>query len=785
METSAYPARSPLWVAPVPLQDDGTRRIKSLLIANRGEIACRVIATCRKLQIKSIAIYADEDSVSKHVSEADEAINIGSVDQPGGNPFLNIPLLVETAVNAGADAIHPGYGYLSENSGFADAVRAAGIIFIGPTSSAINTLGDKREAKDYLSKHEPSVPLIPGFIGSSKGIQLQDLEEESEKIGLPVMIKASAGGGGKGLRIVRDKSALESEFNRAQSEAQRSFGLADCILEKYIEAGKHVEVQILGDSHGKVVSLWERDCSVQRRHQKVIEESPCAWLTQEQREAMCAVAVKIGELLKYEGAGTVEFIFDVAAGNFYFLEVNARLQVEHPITEECTELDIVSLQLFVASGGSLASLKKLEKIPQNGHAIECRLCAEDPQRDFAPQHGLIRVWDPTANGIQENVRFETAIESGARVSIYFDPMIAKIVVWAPTRSMAIQKMVRVLADTVCIGISTNQHFLQACLLHEGFRQVDYTTSFIPTNLESLLRSPGSMNEQIPIDLYSIIPSVFLRELRGQDRSRGLFGSIRPGFRNQRFDKVNTPCDIITKFDSTQGVDTDPRVCRLIFGPKGASNEVTVQIAPLPATTAESKEDEDGANSSATVTKAYNALSAALRAGILPDARTCTVKIHSLHIRKLNFGNGSGCQMGRIEVTIGRNKILGFVVTGDHLNTSNEADTGDSTRLFCHFPAIGAPLEYNCYSVLSYFESQRVAIAGSGLANSGTVNAPMPCKVLQILKSAGDEVKSGEIVMIIESMKMEITIAASRDGQFEPNVKEGEAVNEGIKLCSFN
>ncbi|KAH7274765.1 carbamoyl-phosphate synthase L chain, ATP binding domain-containing protein [Fusarium solani] len=694
METSAYPTRSPLWVAPLPLQQDGTRRINSVLIANRGEIACRVIATCRKLQIKSIAIYADEDAVSRHVSEADEAINLGSMDNSDGNPFLNIQLLVDIALNAGADAIHPGYGYLSENSRFADAVRAAGLIFIGPSSSAINTLGDKREAKEYLSQHEPSVPLIPGFTGSSSGIQLEDLQVQAERIGLPVMIKASAGGGGKGLRIVRDMSALESEFNRAQSEAQRSFGLSDCIMEKYIEAGKHVEVQIMGDSHGKVISLWERDCSVQRRHQKVVEESPCAWLNQSQREAMCAEAVKIGELLKYEGAGTVEFILDVATGNFYFLEVNARLQVEHPITEECTGLDLVSLQLFVASGGSLESVPHLQTIPQNGHAIECRLCAEDPQRDFAPQHGLIRVWAPSTTDSRENVRFETAIESGARVSIYFDSMIAKIVVWAPTRSMAIQRMARILSDTVCMGVSTNQHFLQACLLHEGFRRVDYTTSFIPTNLESLLKSPTS-------------------------------------------------------------------------------------TAPVPSAALEAEEDANGA---AVVTKAYNALSASLRAETLPNSETFSIKIHSLQTRRLDFGNGSGCEMGRIEVTIGRNKILGFVATGNHI--SNESDTGDFTRIFCHFPAIGTPLEYHCYSVLSYYESQRVAIAG-GPASTGSINAPMPCKVLQVLKKAGDEVKTGEIVMIIESMKMEITIAASKDGKFESNVKEGEAVNEGVKLCSFN
>ncbi|RSL93694.1 hypothetical protein CEP52_013102 [Fusarium oligoseptatum] len=756
METSAYPTRNPLWVAPLPLQEDGTRRINSVLIANRGEIACRVIATCRKLQIKSIAIYADEDAVSRHVSEADEAINLGSMDNTEGNPFLNIQLLVDIALNAGADAIHPGYGYLSENSRFADAVRAAGMIFIGPSSSAINTLGDKREAKEYLSQHEPSVPLIPGFTGSSSGIQLEDLQVQAERIGLPVMIKASAGGGGKGLRIVRDMSALESKFNRAQSEAQRSFGLSDCIMEKYIEAGKHVEVQIMGDSHGKVISLWERDCSVQRRHQKVVEESPCAWLNQSQREAMCAEAVKIGELLKYEGAGTVEFILDVATGNFLFP------RGQRPSTS-----------------GSLESVPYLQKIPQNGHAIECRLCAEDPQRDFAPQHGLIRVWAPSTIESRENVRFETAIESGAKVSIYFDSMIAKIVVWAPTRSMAIQRMARILADTVCMGVSTNQHFLQACLLHEGFRRVDYTTSFIPTNLESLLKSPTSVNGQIPMDLYSIIPSLFLRKLRDEHKSRSTFRNVRLGFRNQRFDKINTPCDVVTRFDAVKGTTVDARVSRLLFSSKSASNEFIIETAPIPSADVDSEEDANGA---AIVTKAYNALSASLRAETLPNSETFSIKIHSLQTRRLDFGNGSGCEMGRIEVTIGRNKILGFVATGNHI--SNESDTGDFTRIFCHFPAIGTPLEYHCYSVLSYYESQRVAIAG-GPASTGSINAPMPCKVLQVLKKAGDEVKTGEIVMIIESMKMEITIAATKDGKFESNVKEGEAVNEGVRLCSFN
>lgn len=698
---------------------------------------------------------------------------------------MNIDLLVQTALEAKADAIHPGYGYLSENARFADAVRAAGIIFIGPSSSAINTLGDKREAKEYLSKHEPSVPLIPGYTGSSQGVQLSDLQEQSEKIGFPIMVKASAGGGGKGLRIVHEASALETEFNRAQSEAQRSFGLGDCILEKYIEAGKHVEVQILGDSHGKVVSLWERDCSVQRRHQKIIEESPCPWLSQEKREDMCAVAVKIGELLRYEGAGTVEFILDLATGKFYFLEVNARLQVEHPITEECTNLDIVSLQLYVASGGSLAQLPRIQNIPQIGHAIECRLCAEDPSRDFSPQHGLIRVWSPASVGNQEHVRFETAIESGARVSIYFDSMIAKIVVWAPTRAMAIEKMSRVLAETVCIGVSTNQLFLQACLNHEGFRRVDYSTAFIPSNLDSLLASLNPANHGLPLDLYSIVPSLFSRRLRGQDRPKSMFGNVRLGFRNQTFDKVNALSDIITRYNYAQGKDEDPQICRLDFNPdpKTQRRGLSVKIAPLPEVSSNTEEGQEELSGSVLVTKAYNSLSASLRSGKVPNESEYPVNIHFMNNDSIKFEGGTTCETGRVEISVGRTKIQGIVATGDSFFSRSENDTGGYLKLFCHFPTIGAPLEYRCYSALSYYESQRVAAAGSEAA-AGIISAPMPCKVLQILKKSGDQVKVGEVVMIIESMKMEITITASKDGVFEPSVEEGQAVNEGVKMCSF-
>ncbi|KAI8200661.1 Methylcrotonoyl-CoA carboxylase subunit alpha [Colletotrichum sp. SAR 10_70] len=429
------------------------------------------------------------DALSQHVADAHESICIGSIEHDTKNPFLNIDLLLKTALEAHADAVHPGYGYLSENADFADRVRATGLTFVGPTGQTISTLGDKRTSKEYLRTHAPEVPLIPGFSGSSQNVE--DLQDAATRIGFPVMLKASAGGGGKGMRVVREASQLQSELDRAQSEAQRSFGSSDCILEKFIESSKHVEIQIVGDRHGYVVSLFERDCSIQRRNQKVIEETPCLFLDEQTKKSMSDTAVKIGKLLGYEGAGTVEFVVDTATEKFYFLEVNTRLQVEHPITEEVVGVDLVSLQLYVAAGGRLADVPELSALTQTGHAIECRLCAEDPNRDFMPSHDTVALWKPANphRGASSVVRYETAMQSGASISIYFDSMICKIVVWAPTRTLAIDVLAKELANTACVGIKTNQLFLQSCLLHPGFKDTAYQTSFIPTHLHELLRNP--------------------------------------------------------------------------------------------------------------------------------------------------------------------------------------------------------------------------------------------------------------------------------------------------------
>ncbi|KAF5493071.1 Methylcrotonoyl-CoA carboxylase subunit alpha [Colletotrichum fructicola] len=482
---------------------------------------------------KTVAVYTQEDALSQHVADAHESICIGSIEHDTKNPFLNIDLLLKTALEAHADAVHPGYGYLSENADFADRVRATGLTFVGPTGQTISTLGDKRTSKEYLRTHAPEVPLIPGFSGSSQNVE--DLQDAATRIGFPVMLKASAGGGGKGMRVVREASQLQSELDRAQSEAQRSFGSSDCILEKFIESSKHVEIQIVGDQHGNVVSLFERDCSVQRRNQKVIEETPCLFLDEQTKKSMSDTAVKIGKLLGYEGAGTVEFVVDTTTKKFYFLEVNTRLQVEHPITEEVVGVDLVSLQLYVAAGGRLADVPELSALTQTGHAIECRLCAEVPNRDFMPSHDTVALWKPANphRGASSVVRYETAMQSGASISIYFDSMICKIVVWAPTRALAIDILAKELANTACVGIKTNQLFLQSCLLHPGFKDTAYQTSFIPTHLDELLRNPYL--PELP-RYTSAIPGLLFDALKKASRTQGVrrqpFGGVRRGFHNQ-------------------------------------------------------------------------------------------------------------------------------------------------------------------------------------------------------------------------------------------------------------
>ena len=769
---SAAPARPPLYVAELRSNKDGQSPIRRVFIANRGEIACRVVATCRLLKITSIAIFVDEDSTSRHISDADEAINLGSINQDGGNPFLNHALLVDVARKAKADAIHPGYGYLSENASFADAVREAGMIFVGPSSHAISVLGDKRNSKNYLRKHSSKVPLIPGFSGSSQDVH--DLEVAAEEIGYPVMLKASAGGGGRGMRIVRENSTLKDDLARATSEAQRSFGSSDCILEKYVEAAKHIEVQILGDRHKNVWSLWERECSVQRRHQKIIEESPSPYLKPAQRKAMCEAAVEIGRLLDYEGAGTVEFVVDAKTGHFFFLEVNTRLQVEHPVTEEVTGLDLVSLQLYVAAGGNLADISSSGYFPQNGHSIECRLCAEDPCREFMPEQGCIRLWKPSESVTgSRDVRYETAIQSNTTVSVYFDSMIAKVVVWAPTRAMAIRRMVKTLADTVCAGVRTNQQFLQSCLLHHSFQDPAYTTSLILTHLENLLENTHLKNFALSPLQLAVIPAAFLRRQQSQSPNRP-FKHVRLGFRNQTFDSTNVNAMLITTADPS--ASSTPAVVL----PTSGDGQLKYSLAPLSELEKSVESDQKDQSAALILSTRYKVLSDRLRSNERPTASQYEIKFGKC--MEINSGSSppDAWTAYDADVFVNDAKVRTYIATDASVNKPDSS--GGFQTVMCHFPDLGTWIEYRCYTLLGYFESLRETVEGATESASNSVKAPMPCKVLSVLKKNGDEVKKGDTVMVIESMKMETNVTIGVGGKFMTNVKQGSSVGDGEVLC---
>jgi len=444
-----------------------------ILIANRGEIACRVIEAARKKGYRSVAVFSEADARSRHVSLADEAVLIGPA--PVGQSYLSVERIIDAAKRTGADAVHPGYGFLSENAAFAQACADAGLVFIGPSPNAIRAMGNKAAAKRLMI--EAGVPCVPGYQG-----EVQDdatLTKEAKRIGFPLMVKAAAGGGGRGMRLVKDANDLSAALASARSEATSAFGSGELILEKAVIEPRHVEIQIMADTHGHVIHLGERDCSVQRRHQKVLEEAPCPVMTEALRAQMGEAAVKAAQSIAYSGAGTVEFLLD-REGKFYFLEMNTRLQVEHPVTECVTGLDIVALQIDVAAGLPLPMTQA--QVTLTGHAIEARLYAEDPANQFLPQTGPVLVWQP-ARG--EGIRIDHGVVDGTDVSPFYDPMLAKIIAYGATRDEARRKLIGALENTALLGVTTNKGFLIDMLRHPVFAEGAATTAFIETNFGTL------------------------------------------------------------------------------------------------------------------------------------------------------------------------------------------------------------------------------------------------------------------------------------------------------------
>ena len=443
--------------------------MKKLLVANRGEIALRVMRTARHMGIHAVAIYSEADADAPHVHFADEAYLVGPA--PSAQSYLNVEAVLEACRASGADAVHPGYGFLSENAAFAERIEAEGITWVGPPPSAIRVMGDKLSAKAAAAQFD--VPLVPGSDGALATAEAA--QEVADRIGYPLMIKASAGGGGKGMRIVHSASEVREAFENATSEALKSFGNGEVFVEKFVTSPRHIEIQVLSDAHGTHLHLFERECSVQRRHQKVVEEAPSAILSPELRAQMGEAAVKAAQSCGYVGAGTVEFIFD-ASGAFYFLEMNTRLQVEHPVTEEVTGLDLVAEQIRIARGERLPY--RQEDLKLNGHAIELRVYAEDVTNNFAPDTGVLEVYRrPTGAGI----RVDDGVREGQEVPVYYDPMLAKLIAWGPDRETARQRLLAAIDRYAVVGVKTTLRFGRFILEHPDFVSGQFDTGFVAKN----------------------------------------------------------------------------------------------------------------------------------------------------------------------------------------------------------------------------------------------------------------------------------------------------------------
>ncbi|SDP48473.1 acetyl/propionyl/methylcrotonyl-CoA carboxylase subunit alpha [Afipia sp. GAS231] len=472
------------------------RRFRTLLIANRGEIACRVIRSARAMGLRTVAVYSEADRDAMHVAMADEAVLLGPAR--ARDSYLNIERVIEAAKKTGAEAVHPGYGFLSENAEFAQACLDAGLVFVGPTAAMMTAMGSKSGSKQLMEK--AGVPLVPGYHGEAQDEAI--LAQAADKIGFPVLVKASAGGGGRGMRVVKSAGELSAAIVSAKREAKAAFGDDRMLIEKFVQNPRHIEVQIIGDSHGNLLSLFERECTLQRRHQKVIEEAPSPTLNAIQREAVCAAARKAAGAVNYVGAGTIEFVSD--GKEVFFIEMNTRLQVEHPVTELITGIDLVEWQLRVAFGEKLPLAQ--DEIKLNGHAIEARVYAENPQKNFMPSVGRIKTWR-TPDAV-DGLRIDAGYRGGDAVSPYYDAMLAKVIAWAPTREAAIERLNRGLEETDVRGIVTNIPFLSALVTHPQVRANTIDTGFIERELKGLTETSPPAGE---LELCAAVAAIIVDE----------------------------------------------------------------------------------------------------------------------------------------------------------------------------------------------------------------------------------------------------------------------------------
>lgn len=659
---------------------DVVKPISTLLVANRGEIARRIMRTARQLGIRTAAIYADGDASAPFVKEADTAIALGG--RSSTQTYLDVAKVLAAAQKAGADALHPGYGFLSENQGFAQAVLDAGLAWLGPSPEVIGAMGDKLSAKQLMQ--EAGVPTLPAveITASTK------LAAAAKEIGYPVLVKASAGGGGRGMRVVEREEDLPAAVESAKREASSSFGDDTVFLEKWLDSSRHVEIQIIGDLHGNLVHCFERECSIQRRHQKLIEEAPSPAVTPEVRAAMGEAAVKAARKLGYSSAGTVEFL--LAGSDFWFLEVNARLQVEHPVTEEIIGHDLVREQIRIAEGEPLSFTQ--DELTITGHAIEARLCAEDPSADFLPSPGPVTLWEPALEG----VRFDSGVESGSVITTDFDPMIAKVIVHAPSRREAAARLARALETTRVQGLTTNRDFLVATLRHPAFIQGDTTTDFIERLAPARVRSFSDAE---------VLQAAVACALESQARNRAaakVLGHVQSGWRNT-----------IMPFEQL-GFVHQGKECHLEYRSRldGSFRFRTSQ---------------DGSEG---------------------DVREFLVTPYS-------------CGAGLVDFTL-----------DDVRMSFRVAQDGDDWLLHGH------------YGDITLTQLPRYPLADAAESEGGLL-APMPGLVLKMAVAEADQVSKGDLLLILEAMKMEHRITAPFDGKVAAiHAAEGDQVVNGQLLVSI-
>ncbi|MCW8194766.1 acetyl/propionyl/methylcrotonyl-CoA carboxylase subunit alpha [Proteobacteria bacterium 005FR1] len=658
-----------------------------LLIANRGEIAVRVIRTARRMGIRTVAVYSEADRNAMHVQAADEAIAIGPA--AAQESYLRGERIIEAAKRTGAGAIHPGYGFLSENTHFSDACEKAGIVFVGPPAGAIDIMGSKSKAKRCMV--ESGIPVLPGYHGDDQSLDV--LAKEAEAIGYPVLLKAAAGGGGKGMRRVDRPEDLASALAGAKRESAASFGDDTMLVEKLLLTPRHVEVQVFCDSHGNGVYLFERDCSSQRRHQKIIEEAPAPELSEDIRKAMGETAVRAAQAIDYRGAGTVEFLFDDKSGEFYFMEMNTRLQVEHPVTEMITGQDLVEWQLRVAAGERLPLLQS--ELQRKGHSFEARIYAEDPDSGFLPATGtLTHLSTPTED---DYVRIDTGVREGDEISPWYDPMIAKLIVWGEDRNIALRRLKQALSEYRIAGLSTNIAFLYNLAADEAFTKGAVHTRYVEDNLEDLVRRDQRWDRR-----DRALAGLYLALAAGQQHNQNAAG-------DDRF----SPWGLA---DAWRVAGPRPYHFHLLWHDEA----LLLQVEAVPGAAGKFRVDANGE----------------------------AVEVE---------GSLSG-------------KHLYAIVEG-HRFTAEVADSGSDITLFTAECAV---------------RFTRSSGDWEHEAGHGGFTAPMNGRVVQILAEAGQPVKAGDPLLVLEAMKMEHTMNAPADGKVESfHCGAGDLVNSGQVLLEFS